>query len=58
MGKTGNIEIRVSGSKGKTVLSPDNYDVKEIISVLQNVEDLLYPSNKKERPIISYNIEE
>jgi hypothetical protein len=26
--------------------------------MLQNVEDLLYPSNKKERPVISYNIEE
>ena len=58
MEKIGSIEIRVSGTKGKIVLSPDNYDVKEIISILQNVEDLLYPTNKKERPIISYNIEE
>jgi len=58
MEKIGTIEIKVSGTKGKMDLSPDNYDVKEIISILQNVEDLLYPSNKKERPIISYNIEE
>jgi hypothetical protein len=58
MEKIGSIEIRVSGTKGKIILSPDNYDVKEIISMLQNVEDLLYPSNKKERPVISYNIEE
>jgi hypothetical protein len=58
MEKIGSIEIRVSGTKGKIVLSPDNYDVKEIISMLQNVEDLLYPANKKERPIISYNIED
>lgn len=58
MEKIGSIEIRVSGTKGKIVLSPDNYDVKEIISMLQNVEDLLYPTNKKERPVISYNIEE
>ena len=53
MEKIGSIEIRVSGIKGKIVLSPDNYDVKEIISMLQNVEDLLYSENKKERPVIS-----
>ena len=58
MEKIGSIEIRVSGTKGKIDLSPNNYDVKEIISMLQNVEDLLYPTNKKERPLISYNIEE
>jgi hypothetical protein len=58
MDKFGNIEIRVIGNKGNLSLSPDNYDVKEIISILQNVEDLLYPTNKKDRPIITYNIEE
>ena len=26
--------------------------------LLQNVEDLLYPNNKKDRPIITYDIEE
>jgi len=58
MDKFGNIEIRVIGNKGNLKLSPDNYDVKEIISMLQNVEDLLYPTNKKERPIITYDIQE
>jgi hypothetical protein len=58
MEKIGSIEIRVSGTKGKIDLSPTNYDVREIISMLQNIEDLLYPVNKKERPVISYNIEE
>ena len=58
MEKFGNIEIRVLGNKGNLKLSPDNYDVKEIISMLQNIEDLLYPTNKKDRPIITYDIQE
>lgn len=58
MDKFGNIEIRVLGNKGNLKLSPDNYDVKEIMAMLQNIEDLLYPTTKKDRPIITYNIQE
>lgn len=58
MEKFGNIEIKVFGNKGNLQLSPDNYDVKEVIFILQNVEDLLYPTNRKDRPIIAYNIQE
>lgn len=58
MDKFGNIEIRVLGNKGNLKLSPDNYDVKEIIAMLQNIEDLLYPTHKKDRPIITYDIQE
>ncbi len=58
MDKFGNIEISVLGNKGNLKLSPDNYDVKEIMVMLQNIEDLLYPINKKDRPIITYNIED
>jgi len=58
MDKIGSIEIRVIGSKGSLRLSPEIYDIKEIASMLQNIEDLLYPSNKKDRPIITYDIEE
>lgn len=39
-------------------MNPDNYDIKYITAILQNVEDLLYPNNKKERPIITYDIKE
>ena len=56
--KIGYIEIRITGSKGNLNLSPDNYDIREIISILENVENLLYPGEKKDRPIISYKIEE
>ncbi|SNB42887.1 conserved hypothetical protein [Flavobacterium psychrophilum] len=56
--KIGHIEIRITGSKGNIELSPDNYDIREIIAILENAENLLYPGDKKERPIISYNIEQ
>lgn len=55
--KLGYIEIKISGSKGNLELSPDNYDIREIISILENAENLLYPNDKKDRPTISYNIE-
>lgn len=58
MENQGYIEIRISGKTGNIDLSPDNYDIKDIISVLQTSESLLFPNNKKERPLISYNIEE
>ena len=58
MDKLGQIEIRVIGHKGKLKLSPDNYDVKEIIPILQNIEDLLYPLNKKDRPLITYDVQD
>lgn len=58
MEKFGNIEIKVVGKSGNENLKPDNYDIKHIVSLLQDVENLLYPNNKKDRPLISYNIEE
>ncbi|WP_304343113.1 hypothetical protein [Chryseobacterium koreense] len=58
MDKIGYIEIRITGSKGNLDLTPDNYDIREVISMLENAEDLLFSGNKKDRPTISYNIEE
>ncbi len=58
MDKIGDIEIRVIGKSGNLALKPDNYDIKHIASLLQNVEDLLYPNSKKDRPLITYNIQE
>jgi hypothetical protein len=55
--KIGQIEIRVTGKKGGLDLKPDNYDIKDIIEVLQNAEALLFPNAKKDRPIITYEIE-
>jgi hypothetical protein len=58
MEKTGYIEIKIAGTKGNLSLSPDNYDILELKEMLENAEKLLYPSDKKARPIISYNVEE
>ena len=57
MDKLGYIEIRINGSRGNLELTPDNYDIREIISILENAENLLYPIDKKDRPTISYSIE-
>jgi len=56
--KIGFIEIRITGSIGNLELSPDNYDIREIMSILQDAENLLFPSDKRDRPTISYKIEE
>ena len=56
MEKTGQIEIRVKGRKGNLELSPDQYDIREIMEVLQNAENLLFPGTKRSRPVISYDI--
>jgi hypothetical protein len=56
--KIGYIEIRITGSKGNLELSPENYDIREIISILENAENLLFPGDKRDRPNISYKIEE
>lgn len=58
MEKIGAIEIRVTGKSGNQDLSPENYDIKYISAILENVEDLLYPNNKKDRPTITYGIKE
>ncbi|MDD3685199.1 MAG: hypothetical protein PHE56_00395 [Bacteroidales bacterium] len=58
MEKIGFIEISISGAKGNLELSPDNFDIREIITILENAENLLYPGDKKDRPNISYKIEE
>jgi hypothetical protein len=55
MDKTGQIEIRISGLNGNLELNPDNYDIKDIITMLENAENLLYP-NDKNRPVISYKM--
>lgn len=58
MERTGYIEIKVDGAKGNIPLTPDNYDIRDIVSILENAENLLFPNNKKERPTISYDIQE
>ena len=58
MDKQGYIEIKVEGKKGKLDLTPDKYDIRDLKEVLEQVENLLFPDQKKGRPTISYKVEE
>ncbi len=58
MSKIGNVEIVIQGSKGKIQLTPDNTDIKDIKVILEQAENLLFPGKNRERPTISYRIEE
>ncbi len=58
MNKIENIQIRITGSNGMFELKPDNYDIREMVKIVQQTENLLFPGDKKERPLISYRIEE
>ncbi len=58
MDKIGFIEIRITGSKGNIALSPDNYDIQEIISTLENAKNLFdLLGDKQGRPAINYKME-
>ena len=54
----GFVEIKIEGSKENSPLTPDNYDIGELIVMLQNAESLFYHGDKKNRPVISYEIRE
>lgn len=58
MENTGYIEITISGSKGSLNLTPDTFDIKDLTEVIERAEKLLFPGERKERPIISYRMEE
>lgn len=57
MGATGRIEIHVKGQRGQIPLSPDNYDIKEVMSILSSIEPMLYPNHRGKRPLIAYHLE-
>lgn len=55
--KTGKIEIHITGKNGNEVLSPDNFDIREVRKLLDGIEDMLFPNSKTGRPTISYSVE-
>ena len=57
MADNGVIEITVKGKNGNEPLTPDNFDIKEIKSLFDIVEALLYPNQKIKRAPITYSIE-
>ncbi|MBS1516442.1 MAG: hypothetical protein JSS63_15525 [Bacteroidetes bacterium] len=54
--KTGYFEIIIKGKIGDIELTPQVFDIKEIKSLLEDVEKLI-PYEIKERPLITYEIE-
>lgn len=58
MDKKGTVEIRIEGRKGGLGLAPESYDITEIRSVLDSAERMLFPGDRRNRPLISYEIRE
>ncbi len=52
------IEIKISGFKGNMEITSDNFDIKELVEVIEQTERMLFPTNRKERPLVSYHIED
>ena len=52
------IEIRVTGRKGSQMLTPENFDISEIRNVIDNFESILFPGDKRKRPLVSYELAE
>ena len=53
----GKIEIKVVGHIGNEPLSPENFDIREIKSLFDVVETMLYPNQKYCRAPITYSLE-
>ena len=58
MEKQGHITIKTEGKHGGQKLAPNSYDIRDIKELLEQVDILLFPSSRKNRPLISYRIEE
>ncbi|MCR4416967.1 MAG: hypothetical protein NUV92_04405 [Ignavibacteria bacterium] len=58
MENKGYLEIAVTGRKGNIELSIENFDIKEISLLFEQVEKLLFPNGRKEGTVISYQIKE
>ncbi len=52
------IELKINGVREKKELSPDLLDVDEIVSLLSNVKNFLYPDKSQDRSRVSIEFEE
>jgi hypothetical protein len=50
--------VVVQGTKGGKPLMPEDYDIKALRGLLEEVEVLLFPNDRRERPVISYEVKE
>ncbi len=51
-------EVRIDGKRGNKDLKPTEFDIRELRGLLDEVEVLLFPNDRRERPVISYRVEE
>src|SRR5690606_19716130 len=58
MERTATFEVIVQGSKGGQPLKPEDFDIRSLRDLLDEVEVLLYPSDRRDRPVISYEVQE
>jgi len=56
--RIGHIEIRISGNRGNALVTPDNFDIREIREILEQTERMLFPFEKKDRPLVTYRMDE
>jgi len=56
--KTATFEVVLSGTKGGKPMGPEDYDIKALRELLAEVEVLLFPNDRRERPVISYEVKE
>ena len=58
MNNLGTFVVHIQGSRGALKLSPTTYDITELREILSGIDDLLYPGQKKDRPLITYDLQE
>lgn len=52
------ITIRITGKIGQKKINPDLFDISDIKTLMTDIENMLFPGSKKDRPHISYKIED
>lgn len=57
MERTATFEVVIQGTKAGKPLMPDDYDIRALRELLEEVEVLLFPNNRHERPVISYEVQ-
>lgn len=58
MERTATFEVVLEGTKAGKPLKPEDYDIKALRELLAEVEVLLFPNDRRERPVISYEVQE
>lgn len=51
------LEIRINGRRGNTPLTPENFDIKELIEILGVVESIVPSKKGHKRDLITYSVE-